>query len=192
MTNYLQQMPPVITRSPRYVTWDIQYANDWTPDSSNPPTASYITFDGSSATYMPSWLFDNASTEYLYGLYIFPKEIYLPDGIEVFLGWIPAASWTSGDYYWTLESIYKSRNGDTTGGSVNTQLTINPTPSAANVINETSMGTLTPTTGDELMTFRLLMYDVETAADADVHAGWLRFQYTAWRAGTGMHPLTTP
>jgi len=190
MTKWRHELPERRLYNPRYTTWETISSHVMVDDSAAPPVSTgYRATSATSTTAFRVKVFDNGSTDIVYFDWILPSELYIPDGIKVYIGWIPDTGWSSGDYYVALDTWFATRDGTaTTSGAVETQLNDTWTPPDGTTINETLLGTISPASTDEYANFRFLVYEPSTDADADFALGWIRFEYTAWEDGREKHP----
>jgi hypothetical protein len=122
--------------------------------------------------------------------YILPAHIYKSNGIDVYVRWIPGASWTSGGYEWKIRYLNKLRDGSSVGVGGVTAMDPTITPDDATTIREDKLGNIVLAETDEVVGWQLYINLAGTSADDVGELIQVRFEFTAWRNGGRMHPGT--
>lgn len=174
----------------RYPAWHTIVAEDWTPDSASAPTKAHRDFGNTAQPELPVYQFSQSTDQYLSALWVLPAEFYHIDGISIYIGWLPGASWTSGDYKWYVELNGANRNGYTISSATKASQAYEVTPDNATTLREDYVVNWKPiTAGQGLMGCSIWLDASESSANDVGELAWVRYQYTAWRAGTDLHPM---
>ena len=179
--------------SSRYTTWKTFTCDDWRDDGTYPPTSSQRQWPGATTIDLPVKQYAVATEgDVQHLLWLLPTEMYKPDGVDVYLGWLPGASWTSGDYNFYLQYLGKSWPDGTVGSGTVTSIYIDQTPADATTLREDKLGSMTVASTDDAIGMRIFTNVSGCSADDVMEVAYVRFQYTAWRGGTAMHPQQKP
>ena len=178
--------------SPRCPADLVTYCDDWRDHASQPPAQSLRGWDSVPYEYMPVKQFaTSVQADVVYKTLVLPRNsMYKPSGIDVYLGWVPGASWTSGNYSWKLGYLGKARNGATLGSGSHAEVELDVTPDDATTLREDKITSISVADAIEVITFRFYIGVGGSTADDVGEMAWIRFAYTAWRNGGRMHPGT--
>jgi hypothetical protein len=168
-------------------------AADLADDTSNPPTSGFRNLNTAIAANVPIKTFTagGGSNDLCYHLIPVPPDIYRPDGIEPWTLWIPATGWSSGYYigainYVALETPFTLLSS----GSWTASITLGPfTPSADGVMALSApTGAIAVADDINFIQYRFYHSAASSTADTNFELVGLLLRYTAWRAGSNIHP----
>ena len=141
------------------------------------PTATTRAVGASGSVKVPVLSFSKTVAQETY------FEIHIPtdcDGtvnVEFHLMWFPGASWTTGNYLWTLDYLVKDDSGGDLSAGTPTPLQETATPNNATDIIETVFQT-TIDAGPEQVIWCRLYRDIADNADDTGHVRFCEIEYT--------------
>ena len=188
----MHRLPEPRVFSPRYTDWDVIYANQFI-DSVAPPASALRAWE-STPMYAPVEQYSNVTAaDAQTRLWVVPAHIYRPNGVDVYVGYAPGASWTSGLYQWRFGYFGRKRNGGSALGSGTwTYSHANSTPSAATDLIEYKILNMVVGDDDEVFNLQVWLDISNTTADDIGELFWIRLEFDAWRNGGRMHPGARP
>ena len=188
--NVRQEYTPERLHVSRGLADEVIYIDDWRDHPSQPPTSALRQFDSTYEFLLVKQFAASVAADVVYGNYVLPSDIYRPKSVDVYLGWVPGASWTTGNYAWKFGYLAKAKNGSTLGSGTHTEATLDVTPSNATTLREDKITTVSLADTDGILGMRLYIGIGSSTANDVGEAAWVRFEYTAWRNGGRMHPGT--